>query len=67
MPHEVGVDEALARDFVHGPQNGRIADPAPPQAEQELHAADMLVARRSIGHLKIPAGRAANGLSFGLT
>ena len=43
-------DEVLARNLVHGAQHCRIADPAPAQAEQELHAADIVVARRLLGH-----------------
>src|SRR4051812_12491266 len=48
------LDEMLARHLVHGPQDRRIADAAPAQAEQELHAADIIVARRLLGHAESP-------------
>jgi len=44
------VDEMLARHLVHGAQHRCVADPALAQAEQELHAADIVVARRLFGH-----------------
>ena len=47
-------DEVLARHLVHGPQHCRIADPAPAQGQQELHAADIVVARRLLGHAESP-------------
>src|SRR6478609_592162 len=48
------LDEMLARHLVHGPQHCRIADAAPTQAEQELHTADVVVARRLLGHAESP-------------
>jgi hypothetical protein len=44
----------LAWNLIHGAQHGRIADSAPAQAEQELHAADIVVARRLLGHAEPP-------------
>src|SRR6188474_1231130 len=49
------LDEMLAWYLVHGTQHGRIADAAPAQAEQELHTADIIVARRLLGHAEPPA------------
>jgi hypothetical protein len=47
---QVGIDEMLARNFVHGPQHRLLGDAAPAQVEQKLHAADALVSGRQIGH-----------------
>jgi hypothetical protein len=47
----------LAWHLVHGPQDRRIADATPPQAEQELHTADIVVARRLLGHAESPPPR----------
>jgi hypothetical protein len=52
--HEGAFDEMLARHLVHRAQHRRIADAAPAQAEQELHAADTVVAGRLIGHAEPP-------------
>jgi hypothetical protein len=40
----------FARHLVHGAQHRRVADPAPPQGEHELHAPDAVVASRLLGH-----------------
>src|SRR4029077_18940340 len=53
--HESILDEMLARHLVHGPQHRWIADAASAQAEQELHTADIVVARRLLGHAEPPS------------
>ena len=43
-----GLDEILARHFVHRAQDRGIADPAPAQRQQKFHAADIAVAEIGI-------------------
>src|SRR3954465_2859734 len=48
------LDEMRARPLLHAPQDRRIANAARSQAEQELHTADIVVARRLLGHAESP-------------
>jgi hypothetical protein len=39
---KIGSDEVLARHFLHGAQDGLIADPSPAQRELKLHTLDVI-------------------------
>src|SRR5262249_52064377 len=47
---EAAINEALARPLVEGAQHRHVVDAAPPQFEQELHAADAVFHVRFLGH-----------------